>query len=91
MTCTAHIPAQLRSITKGAVVVSLSGPTVDAALQDLVGAYPGVGSHLFDDRGELRSFVSVIVGDQDVRFGRGLETQVTDGQEIWIVPAMAGE
>jgi MoaD family protein len=90
MSVKVKIPAQLRSLTEGSDEVEVGGATVGAALTELRGRYDGLGERLFDEEGKLRRFVNVYVGDEDIRFTEGLETQVADGQKVTILPAVAG-
>lgn len=89
MSVVVRIPTPMRSLTGGERAVSGSGSTVAEVLHDLEACYPGLGERLFED-GRLRRFVNVFVGDEDVRFLEGLETPVQDGQELVILPAVAG-
>ena len=84
------IPAQLRSHTAGTSEVEVTAGTVGSALTELRGRYEGLGDRLFDDDGKLRRFVNVYVGDEDIRFTQGLDTEVPDGQKVTILPAVAG-
>jgi len=90
MTVNVRVPAQLRTLTGGAGEVAVGGTTVGEALKALDAAHPGFGDRLFDETGALRRFVNVFLADEDVRFLEGLETPVTDGQTLSIVPAVAG-
>ena len=90
MAVTVRIPTQLRSLSGGASEVSLEGSTVSEALKALDSAHPGFGERLFGERGELRRFVNVFVADEDIRFLQGVDTAVSDGQVVSIVPAVAG-
>ncbi len=90
MSLTVRIPTQLRTLTGGAGVVEVEGATVGEALKALDAAHPGLADRLFDDSGGLRRFVNVFLADEDVRFLDGLETPVTPGQTLSIVPAVAG-
>ena len=85
-----RVPTQLRSLTDGAGEVEIDGSTVGEVLKGLDSAHPGFGDRLFDDAGALRRFVNVFVAEEDVRFLQGLETPVSDGQTVSIVPAVAG-
>ncbi len=87
---TIRIPTQLRPLTGGEGTVVVEGSTVGEALKALDAAHVGFGERLFDDQGELRRFVNIFVADEDVRFLGGLQTPVTEGQTISIVPAVAG-
>ncbi|HVM06037.1 MAG TPA: MoaD/ThiS family protein [Acidimicrobiales bacterium] len=90
MSVTVRIPTQLRTLTGGAADVDLDGGTVGEVLAALDAAHPGFGERLFDGDRKLRRFVNVFVADEDVRFLQGLETPVTPGQTVSIVPAVAG-
>ena len=90
MSVTVRIPAQLRTLSGGAGELPLAGSTVAEVLKDLDASHPGFADRLFDDTGGLRRFVNVFLDDEDVRFLQGLDTPVTDGQTISIVPAVAG-
>jgi molybdopterin synthase sulfur carrier subunit len=87
---TVRIPTQLRTLTGGAGEVSAEGGTVGDVLKALDAAHPGMGERLFDEAGKLRRFVNVFVADEDVRFMDGLDTELSDGQTISIIPAVAG-
>ena len=90
MAVTVRIPTQLRSLSGGASEVPLEGSTVSELLKALDSAHPGFGERLFDESGELRRFVNVFVAEEDIRFLQGVDTPVTDGQVVSIVPAVAG-
>ena len=90
MTVKIRVPTQLRELTGGAGEVTMEGSTVREALKALDSAHAGFAERLFDESGQLRRFVNVFVADEDVRFLQGLETPVTGGQVVSIVPAVAG-
>ena len=83
------IPTILRSYTGGAKTVEASGATLSALIADLEELHPGIADRLVDDAG-LRRFVNVYLNDEDVRFLAGLETEVSDGDAVTILPAVAG-
>ena len=85
-----RIPTQLRELAGGTSELTLEGSTVAEVLKSLEAQHPGFGERLFDDQGKLRRFVNVFLDDEDIRFLDGLETTVTDGQVLSIVPAVAG-
>jgi len=87
---TVRIPTQLRSLSGGVGEVTVDGTTVGQVLAGLETAHPGFEARLFGDDGQLRRFVNVFVADEDVRFLQGLDTAVTDGQTVSIIPAVAG-
>jgi molybdopterin synthase sulfur carrier subunit len=85
-----RIPTPLRSLTKGSAEVQATGGTVIDVIADLERQYPGMKDRLVDDGGEIRKFVNVYVNQEDVRFLDGDRTALKDGDEVAIVPAMAG-
>jgi sulfur-carrier protein len=90
MSVSVRVPTQLRSLCGGAGEVTLEGSTVSEVLEALEASHPGFSERLFDEDGRLRRFVNVFVGEEDVRFLRGLDTSVAKGQTVSIVPAVAG-
>ncbi|HEX6595882.1 MAG TPA: ubiquitin-like small modifier protein 1 [Acidimicrobiales bacterium] len=90
MSALVRIPTQLRSLSGGDAEVKVDGATVGEVLAGLDAAHPGFAGRIFDDDGKLRRFVNVFVADEDVRFLQGLDTPVTDGQTVSIIPAVAG-
>lgn len=89
-TVTVRIPTPLRSATDGQSTVEVEGDTVDEALRTLVDRYPDLAENLYNEDDELRQFVNVYVDDEDVRFGDGTETPLEPGDEVSIVPSIAG-
>ncbi|MBI3200655.1 MAG: MoaD/ThiS family protein [Myxococcales bacterium] len=89
MEVTVRIPTPLRSLTGGEEAVKLSGATVREVIDGLEKAHPGMKDRLLDDKG-VRRFVNIYVGEEDIRFLDGLDTALESGQEISIVPAIAG-
>ncbi len=87
---TIRIPTPLRKLTGDQEVVTASGLTVGAVLDELNTTYPGLGERILDEQGTIRRFVNIFVNDEDVRFLQEKETPVTDRDEISIVPAIAG-
>lgn len=90
MSVTVRIPTQLRTLTGGAGELELEGSTVGEVLKALDVAHPGMADRLFDESGSLRRFVNVFVDEEDVRFLEALDTPVSGGQTVSIVPAVAG-
>ena len=90
MTVQVRIPTILRSYTGGAAEVTASEGTLREVIAGLDAAYPGLGGRILDDGGKLRRFVNVYVGDEDVRFAQGLDTQVPAGERVSVIPAVAG-
>jgi molybdopterin converting factor small subunit len=85
-----RLPNLLRSHAEGASSVTAGGATVGEAFAELVARYPGLAGQLVDDQGELHRFVNVYCNDEDVRYLEQLDTKVTDGDVISILPAVAG-
>lgn len=90
MSIAVRIPTPLRSATGGASQVSVDATTVRGIIEDLERQHPGIRERLCDESGEVRRFVNVFVGDEDIRFLDGLDTAVSDGTSVSIVPAVAG-
>jgi len=90
MSVRVRIPTPLRQATDGASEVSLDASTVGAVIEDLESRYPGIRGRLRDDAGEMRRFVNLYVNGEDVRFREGLGTSLKAGDELSIVPAVAG-
>jgi molybdopterin converting factor small subunit len=89
MTVTVRIPTPLRTLTGGEDQVKIAGSSVQAVIDNLEAKHPGIKERLVDDKG-VRRFVNLYLGDEDIRFLDGLATQLKDGDELSIVPAIAG-
>lgn len=89
MSVTIRIPTPLRTLTGGEDHVNADGATVGQVIENLEKRHPGIRDRLLDDKG-VRRFVNIYVGDEDIRFLDGLETKLREGEEISIVPAIAG-
>ncbi len=90
MTVTVRIPTPLRKLTAGADEVSIEAGSIGAMIDNLEAAHAGLKERLCDDKGEIRRFVNVYLNDEDVRFLKGRDTELKDGDEVSIVPAIAG-
>lgn len=90
MAVSVRIPTILRTYTGGASEVTAEGDTLAAVLDDLEANHAGIRARILDDSGEIRRFVNVYVGNDDVRFLDGLATAVADGTQLSIIPAVAG-
>jgi len=90
MTVLIRIPAPLRAVTAGESEVRVDGESVDAVLGQLEGRFPEIRRRIRDDAGEIRRFVNLYVNGEDIRFLSGLETAVKSGDEMSIIPAVAG-
>lgn len=84
------VPTALRQYAGGQRALSLEGATVGAVLQQAVAQYPDLGAQIFDSDGKLRSFVNLYRNDDDIRYLDGLDTPVSDRDELSIIPAIAG-
>jgi sulfur-carrier protein len=85
-----RIPTILRQYTGGAKAVQASGSSLSSLIDDLEVQHPGIKARLVTDGGALHRFVNVYVNDEDVRFTGALETGLADGDEVTILPAVAG-
>jgi molybdopterin synthase sulfur carrier subunit len=90
MPVTVRIPTPLRKFTGGAESVAADGETIAAVVQDLDRRHTGLKDRICDENGKVRRFVNVYVNGDDIRFLSSLDTPVKDGDEISIVPAIAG-
>ncbi|ORB83352.1 molybdopterin synthase sulfur carrier subunit [Mycobacterium kansasii] len=89
MSVTVSIPTVLRPHTGGQKRVLATGETLGAVINDLEANYSGISERLIDN-GKLHRFVNVYVNDEDVRFSGGLDTVLSDGDSVTILPAVAG-
>jgi sulfur-carrier protein len=90
MSVTVRIPTILRTYTGGESEVTADGATLTDVLDDLEAKYAGIRARILDDAGDIRRFVNVYVGNDDVRFLDGLATATPDGAQLSIIPAVAG-
>ena len=90
MSVQVRVPTVLRSYTGGAKEVAADGSTVAEVFDALDSAHPGIRERVVDEQGQLRRFVNVYVGDEDVRFAGGLDAAVAEGAEVSVIPAVAG-
>ncbi len=84
-----RIPTILRTYTGGEKAVPAEGATLAALVDNLEAIYPGIGERLLDN-GALRRFVNVYINDEDVRFIGGLDAELSDGDQVVVLPAVAG-
>lgn len=84
------IPTPLRKYTNNEETVTAAPGTVSALIADLERQFPGIAARLTDEQGELRRFVNIYVNEEDIRFQSGKDTPVNDGDNVSIVPAIAG-
>jgi MoaD family protein len=85
-----RLPTLLRGSAGGRATVAVEGATIGEVLRRLVGDYPGMAGQVLNDDGSLHRFVNVYVNDDDVRYLSQLDTAVRDGDEVSILPAVAG-
>ncbi|GLF93492.1 MoaD/ThiS family protein [Streptomyces yaizuensis] len=85
-----RIPTILRTYTDGEKAVEGSGATLADLLADLETRHAGIQARIVDDSGDLRRFVNVYLNDEDVRFLKGIGTELSDGDNVTILPAVAG-
>jgi len=85
-----RIPTPLRTITKGNAEIQAKGDTVDSLVADLERQFPGLKERLLDESGELQRVINIYVDQEDIRFLQAQKTTLKDGDEVSIVPAIAG-
>ncbi len=84
------IPTPLRKLTDDRETVAAGPGTIASLIDDLERQYPGLGSRIMDESGNLRRFVNLYLNEEDIRFLQGKDTPVTEGDSVSIVPAIAG-
>ena len=87
---TLRIPTPLRVYTAGQREITVSGPTVSDALTDLITHHPAIKPHIFKDSGELRPFVNLFKGEENIQFLQGLKTPLAEKDSVRIIPSIAG-
>lgn len=90
MSIRVRIPAPLRAVTQGESEVQVDGGSVADALGALEQRFPQIRTRLRDEQGELRRFVNLYVNGEDIRFLGGMQTSLASGDEVSIIPAVAG-
>ena len=90
MSVSVRIPTILRTYTGGAAEVATEPGTLREVLAGLDASYPGLAGRILDDGGKIRRFVNVYIGDEDVRLAQGLDTEVSAGAQVSVIPAVAG-
>ena len=90
MSVVVRIPTPLRKMTQNEAEVSAEGSDIASLIDDLENNYPGIKDRICDDQGEIRRFVNIYLNDEDIRFLQGQSTSLADGDEISIIPAIAG-
>jgi molybdopterin synthase sulfur carrier subunit len=90
MSIPVRIPTPLRKLTQNQEIVEADGATIREVIESLERTYPGLKERICDDQNQIRRFVNVFLNDEDVRFLNETETKVKSGDEVSIVPAIAG-
>jgi molybdopterin synthase sulfur carrier subunit len=85
-----RIPTPLKKLTGEQDIIKAKGRTVGEVIQWLTDTYPGLKERLRDERGEVRRFINIYVNNEDIRFIQNLETPLKDGDQLSIIPAIAG-
>jgi sulfur-carrier protein len=85
-----RVPTPLRRFTAGNDEIAAAGDSIRAVIEDIEKRHPGMRERLLDDKGELRRFVNIYLNGDDIRFLNQLNSKVKDGDDISIVPAIAG-
>ena len=85
-----RIPTPLRKLTNNEELIEINAATVGEAIVELQTRFPGIQERLVDEKGEVRRFVNVYLNEEDIRFLQGRATALKDGDEISIIPAIAG-
>jgi molybdopterin synthase sulfur carrier subunit len=85
-----RIPTPLRKLTHDQDVVEVAAGTIGSAIAELQSRFPGIRERLVDDAGQVRRFVNVYVNEEDIRFLQNNDTPLKDGDDVSIIPAIAG-
>ena len=85
-----RIPSPLRRFTNGQSTLDVNGGNVNDVLNELFKAHPEIKNHLIEDDGNLRNFVNIFINGEDIRQKGGLNTEVSDGSDVRIIPSIAG-
>ena len=85
-----RIPTPLRTYTGGKSEINVSGSNVAEALNDLTTQYPTIKPHLFNENGQLRPFVNLFLGENNIKDLQGVDTPIKDGDKLVLIPSIAG-
>jgi molybdopterin synthase sulfur carrier subunit len=85
-----RIPTPLRKLTNNEEIVVVNAGTINEAIAELQARFPGIQERLMDEKGEVRRFINVYLNEEDIRFLQNQNTALKDGDEISIIPAIAG-
>ena len=86
-----RIPTPLRKLTDNQESIEVESNTIGGAIDELEGKFPGIKERLVDEEGEIRRFVNVYVNEEDIRFLENQDTPLKEGDDISIIPAIAGD
>jgi len=90
MAVVVRVPTPLRRLTNGQGEIQVEAKTIREAIEKLEELYPGFKERLLDEQGEFRRFVNVYLNDEDIRFLKGVDSELKDGDVVSIIPAIAG-
>ncbi len=90
MSVKVRIPTPLRKLTHEQELVEVSAGTIGGAIHEMQSRFPGIRERLMDDAGQVRRFVNIYVNEEDIRFLQNNDTPIKDGDEVSIIPAIAG-
>ena len=90
MASTIRIPTPLRKLTNDQETLEVESNTIAGAIDEIEGKFPGIKERLVDEEGEIRRFVNVYVNEEDIRFLENQDTPLKDGDDVSIIPAIAG-
>jgi len=90
MSVIVRIPTPLRKLTQNKPEVEVNGNNIELLIDDLDANYPGIKERIYDESDNIRRFVNIYLNDEDIRFLEGKSTAVNDGDEVSIIPAIAG-
>ena len=90
MPVTVHVPTPLRKLTGNQAGVDVEAESVGQLFENLNAAHPGIREKLLDEVGQIRRYINIYVNDEDIRFLKGSDTELKDGDSVSIIPAIAG-
>lgn len=85
-----RIPTPLRPFTSGKSEINVNGSNISEALADLTEQYPAIKQHLFNENGQLRPFVNLFLGENNIKDLQGVDTPIKDGDKLVLIPSIAG-
>lgn len=90
MSIRVRVPTPLRKLTGEKGEIEAKGGNISELIEDIENRYPGLKERIYDETGEIRRFINIYVNEEDIRFIDGKKTKVADGDEVSIIPAIAG-